>query len=68
MLRARAERLKRQWTQHDVSVRTGIHPSDISKLELGMGRCPAHVERLAEVFGVDPEQLLEEAELEIVAA
>ena len=61
MIRLKAERLVRGWSQMEVAHRAGLHPSDISRIENGEEPYPNHAEQLMEVFGLEsPEQLTEQ--------
>jgi transcriptional regulator with XRE-family HTH domain len=54
----REERLRRGWTQVKVCTLTGIAPSDLSLIERGLRPAfPGWRRRIAEAFGVPPEQL-----------
>jgi transcriptional regulator with XRE-family HTH domain len=63
MIRLKAERLKRGWSQQDLGFRARVSVSDICRIERGWMRpYPGHAERLAAVLGLTPEQLLERVE------
>jgi transcriptional regulator with XRE-family HTH domain len=53
MLRLKAERLRRGWTQVDLSYHARVSPAEISRIETGRLRpYPSQVERIAHVLGV----------------
>jgi transcriptional regulator with XRE-family HTH domain len=60
----REARQKAGVTQFELSRRTRIHPSQLSKLESGRLR-PTRVEidRIANAFGLEPSQLAENADV-----
>ena len=69
MLRMKAERLRRGWSQADVGYRARIQPSEISRLERGLAvPYPSQLKRLARVLQVPAEQLTQEVEPEAVAS
>ena len=60
MMRIKAERLARHWTQTDLAARAGLSASDISRIETGrMQPYPRQVRRIARALRLEPEQLLE---------
>ena len=59
----KAERLKRNWSQVDLSFFSRVPVSDISKIETARMRpYPAHAQRLANALGLDPGELQEPVE------
>jgi transcriptional regulator with XRE-family HTH domain len=59
MLRIKWERLKREWTQTQLGRLTQMAGTDISKIERGLLHpYPGQRERLAQVLGIDPAELL----------
>lgn len=68
-LRLRAERLRRGWTQTEVSVRTGIASPTISVVERGLIYAhPGWRRRLAAAFGLPAEVLFEPVDEEALAS
>jgi transcriptional regulator with XRE-family HTH domain len=60
MLRIRAERLRRQWTQTDLAFRAGLATSDVSRIETGRFRpYPRQAARLAKALKLPVEDLLQ---------
>jgi ribosome-binding protein aMBF1 (putative translation factor) len=56
------ERLKRQWSQTQLAARAALSASDVSKFESGrMVPYPAQAKRLANVLGLSPSELLDDA-------
>jgi ribosome-binding protein aMBF1 (putative translation factor) len=65
MVRMKAERLKRQWTQQDLSYHARVPAADVSRIESRrMQPYPRHAARLAKVLELAPEELLEEMGVE----
>lgn len=59
MLRLKAERLRRKWTQTDLGYHARITPAEISRIETGRLRpYPRQAERLARVLEIAPADLL----------
>ena len=60
MLRLKAERLRRGWTQTDLAYHARVQPAEISRIERGNARpYPAQAERLARVLGLAITELIE---------
>ena len=56
--RIRLERLKRHWRLEDLAHFARVSAADISRIETGrMIPYPTHAKRLAEVLGIEPEEL-----------
>ena len=69
MLRLKAERIRRGWSQLDVAYRARIQPSELSRLERGLAiPYPGQAARLATVFEITAEQLLQVDYPEAVAS
>jgi transcriptional regulator with XRE-family HTH domain len=69
MLRMKAERLRRGWSQLDVAFHARIQPSELSRLERGLAvPYQGQAQRLAAVFELTPAQLVEPATLEALAS
>lgn len=65
MVKLKAERLKRGWRQEDLGFYARMSGADISRIERGwMKPYPGQAERLAKVLELDPEELLNEVEVE----
>ena len=61
MLRLKAERLRRGWTQTDLGYHARITPAETSRIETGRLRpYPNQAERLASVLDLAPADLLME--------
>jgi len=59
MKRLRVERLKRRWSQQRLGFLASVANSDISRFESGVLRpYPSQAQRLAEVLGIAPDELL----------
>jgi transcriptional regulator with XRE-family HTH domain len=59
MLRIKWERLKREWTQEKLGRLAQVAGADISKIERGLLHpYPGQQERLAQVLGITPAELL----------
>jgi transcriptional regulator with XRE-family HTH domain len=59
MLKVKAERLRRNWTQTDLGYHARITPAEISRIETGRLRpYPGQLERLAKVLNVETTDLL----------
>ncbi|MGH9321811.1 MAG: helix-turn-helix domain-containing protein [Vicinamibacteria bacterium] len=66
MIRLKAERLARGWSQRDLARRVGLYPSDVSRVENGRGTAyPGHIEKIAKVLDVPLKRALEEVETEL---
>ena len=64
MLRMKAERLRRGWSQLDVAFRARIQPSELSRLERGLATpYPGQAERLAQLFELSPQELVQSVRL-----
>ena len=60
MLRVKAERLNRGWTQTELAYFARMSSAEVSRIESGrMIPYPEHARRLARALGLDPSQLLE---------
>ena len=60
MLRLKAERLRRGWTQTDAAFHARLTAPEFSRIETGrMQPYSGQLERLARVFGLSPNTLLE---------
>lgn len=55
----RLERLKRDLSQNQVSIMTGLPPIRISLLERGLPPQAKDIEALTKVFGLPPEELFQ---------
>jgi transcriptional regulator with XRE-family HTH domain len=63
VLKAKAERRKRGWSQQLEGVYANVSAADVSRIETGrMVPYPGQAERLARVLGLRPEELQEPAE------
>jgi transcriptional regulator with XRE-family HTH domain len=61
VLRLKAERLSRGWTQLELAFRAGVPTSELSRIESGRATpYPKHARRLSETLGIPVEKLLEE--------
>lgn len=61
MLRIAHERRRRGWSQVQVTLKTGIDPGNLSKLELGkLYPYPGWKQKLAEAFGIPGDELFQE--------
>ena len=61
MIRLKAERLRRGWTQIDLAYHARVQPAEISRFETGNARpYPRQAQRLAATLGLDPGELLQE--------
>ena len=60
MIRLKAERMRRGWSQQTLGYHSQVAGADISKVENGrLQLYPKQAERLAVVLGVKPEELLQ---------
>ena len=60
MLRLKAERLKRGWTQNVLAYHARVQPAEISRFERGHARpYPGQAERLARALELTPDSLLD---------
>ena len=57
LLRLRAERIARGWSQLNLAAAAKIHPSDVSRYENGHKMLPGHTRRIAQALGVPEQQL-----------
>ena len=65
ILKVKAERLKRNWSQTELAFFARMSSSDVSRIETGrMIPYSTHAQRLAKALGIRPDELLEEVELE----
>jgi ribosome-binding protein aMBF1 (putative translation factor) len=63
MVRLKAERLKRKWSQQDLAFHAHMASADISRIERGWARpYPGQAQRLAAILGIQPEELLQEVQ------
>jgi transcriptional regulator with XRE-family HTH domain len=63
MIRLKAERLKKGWTQQVLGFHADVPIADISRIEGGWMRpYPGHAARLARALGLKPDELLERVE------
>jgi len=59
LVRIRAERLKRNWSQRELSRRAGVPQYTVSRYEAGVRKLDLDVlEKIASAFGVSPARLL----------
>ncbi len=65
MIRIRAERLRRGWSQMKLATIAGIHPSDVSRYENGHEMLLGHRHRIAKALGVHEERLYDTVELKV---
>ncbi len=66
ILRVKAERLKRGWTQTELAYFARMSSAEVSRIESGrMVPYPGHAKRLARVLGLQSSELLEEVELSL---
>jgi len=69
ILRLRAERLRRGWSQQDLSFFARLSTADLSRIETARLRpYPPQLERLARVLGIEADRLLDEVEVEVGTA
>ncbi len=66
MRRIRAERIRRGWTHVELARRARVTQADLSRIECGRLLPGVRAPRLAAALGIQPEQLLEDAELVVV--
>ncbi len=60
MVRMKAVRIQRGWSQQQLAFRANVSVADVSRIETGRMRPYAgHAARLAKVLGLEPEKLLE---------
>jgi transcriptional regulator with XRE-family HTH domain len=63
ILKVRAERLRRRWSQTVLGARAGMSASDISRIETGrLLPYPRQISRLARALKLDPAQVLDRVE------
>ena len=61
MIRMKSERLRRGWSQQKLAVEACVGYADISRAECGLFLLyPTQAKRIAQVLGLDPNELLEE--------
>ena len=61
MIRLKAERLKRNWSQQDLGYHARMAGADISRIERGwMKPYPGQAKRLAKVLKISGDKLLDE--------
>jgi len=61
MLKLRAERQRRGWTQAKVAYHARLHPAELSRIETGRLRpYSRQATRIARVLGLKPSELLDE--------
>lgn len=66
MIRMKAARLARGWSQQRLAVEAGVGYADICRAERGLFRLyPTQAERIARVLGIGVEALLEECDEEV---
>lgn len=59
VIRMKAARLARGWSQQRLAVEAGVGYADICRAERGLFRLyPTQAERIAKVLGLQPEELL----------
>ena len=64
LLRIKAERLRRNWSQTDLAYFARMSASDVSRIETGRQiPYPGHAERLGRILGLDPTKLVEKVEV-----
>ena len=69
MIRLKAERLRRGWSQQTLAYHAGMQGADICRMETGILRpYPGQAQRLGAVLGLLPEELLEEVSVEQLEA
>ena len=67
MLRIKAERLRRGWSQQDLAHRARMAASDISRIENGrLSPYPGQVKRLARTLKLDASDLLKSVDITVV--
>ena len=67
VLRIKAERLQRDWSQQTLAHRAGMAVADISRIENGRLRpYPGQTKRLARALGLDAGDLLKSADIVVV--
>jgi transcriptional regulator with XRE-family HTH domain len=63
ILKVRAERLRRRWSQTELGARSGLSASDVSRIETGRFLpYPRQLARLARALKLDPAQVLDRVE------
>jgi transcriptional regulator with XRE-family HTH domain len=68
MLRIKAERLRRGWSQQDLGFRSRVQATDISRIERGrLIPYDSQANRIAAALEVTPDELLQPASSEAVA-
>jgi transcriptional regulator with XRE-family HTH domain len=69
MLRMKAERIRRGWSQLELAFRARIQPSEISRVERGLAvPYPAQAKRLARALRMRADQLTEPVDPQAVAS
>jgi len=65
MLKLKAERIRKGWTQLDLACHARVQPAEISRFERGQAKpYQGQATRLAEVLGLAKDELLEQVALE----
>jgi ribosome-binding protein aMBF1 (putative translation factor) len=60
MIKLKAERLEKKWSQQDLAYHAHMAVSDVCRIERGwMKPYPSHATRLAAALGLAPNELLE---------
>ena len=67
MLRLKAERLARGWSQLQLAARARVHPSDVSRYENSHSILLGHRQRIAEALEVPEERLEDVVRLKVVS-
>jgi transcriptional regulator with XRE-family HTH domain len=63
LLRIKAERILRGWTQLELAFRARVPVSELSRIETGRSKpYPSHAARLAETLGLKESELVEAAQ------
>lgn len=67
LIRLKAERIKRGWSQKDLSNRTNINQTEISRIENRRGVIfDSYLKRLSDLFNVEKELLTKDVELDVI--
>jgi transcriptional regulator with XRE-family HTH domain len=65
MIRLKAERLKKGWSQQDLGFYARISAAEVSRFENGWSKpYPAQAARLAATLGLTPDQLLDRVDFQ----
>ena len=65
IVRMKAERLRRGWTQQDLAFFSKVSLADVSRIETGrMKPYRSHAQRLAEILNLKPHELQMEASVD----